>query len=235
MRWRYGRFIAENYEDTGPGRPGYEEYASAVRAGCARKQGPRVLDLGCGIGRYFHCIEGASLLIGIDASADMLERARATAGSLDTLLSTQTLLIDADFLGIDFLAESFDFVYAIGVIGEMVPLTPDFLARMLAWLTPGGSLFLTVVEAPASRDTASAPAVRLRRIISSLGGSRLMRVLPPRLRSRVLFHVNYSDFHVSRRELGDLLSVASGWDVTMRAFTDVKSQKLGCTLIKPVT
>src|SRR4029453_11155404 len=36
-----------------------------------------VLDLGCGTGRYFHCIKNARCLVGVDASWHMLEQAKA--------------------------------------------------------------------------------------------------------------------------------------------------------------
>src|SRR5688572_15490694 len=36
----------------------------------------RVLEIGCGTGRYFHCLENVRLLVGTDLSAEMLERAR---------------------------------------------------------------------------------------------------------------------------------------------------------------
>src|SRR5688572_7280571 len=36
----------------------------------------RVLDLGCGTGRYFHCIQNAEELVGVDISDAMLELAR---------------------------------------------------------------------------------------------------------------------------------------------------------------
>src|SRR4051812_26962495 len=37
----------------------------------------RALDLGCGTGRYFHCVQNAAELIGLDISQEMLEAARA--------------------------------------------------------------------------------------------------------------------------------------------------------------
>ena len=36
----------------------------------------RVLDLGCGTGRYFHCVENARELVGLDLSQQMLDAAR---------------------------------------------------------------------------------------------------------------------------------------------------------------
>jgi ubiquinone/menaquinone biosynthesis C-methylase UbiE len=35
-----------------------------------------VLDLGCGTGRYFHCLQSTERIIGVDASPDMLAQAR---------------------------------------------------------------------------------------------------------------------------------------------------------------
>src|SRR2546430_17237115 len=35
-----------------------------------------VLDLGCGTGRYFHCLQSTQRIIGVDVSLDMLAQAR---------------------------------------------------------------------------------------------------------------------------------------------------------------
>src|SRR5207244_6969892 len=36
----------------------------------------RVLEAGCGTGRYFHCLENVEQLVGLDLSPEMLESAR---------------------------------------------------------------------------------------------------------------------------------------------------------------
>src|SRR5687768_8442558 len=37
----------------------------------------RVLDAGCGTGRYFHCVRNATELVGLDLCPEMLDAARA--------------------------------------------------------------------------------------------------------------------------------------------------------------
>ena len=36
-----------------------------------------VLDLGCGMGRYFHCLQNVGTLTGIDVSLEMVKQARS--------------------------------------------------------------------------------------------------------------------------------------------------------------
>ena len=85
MKKRYGPEVAASYPVTGPGRPGYDIYGGALAEVCAGKSGLRVLDLGCGTGRYFHCLNNISCLVGIDISPDMLEVAARVCRKLSNL------------------------------------------------------------------------------------------------------------------------------------------------------
>jgi SAM-dependent methyltransferase len=104
-----------------------------------------VLDLGCGTGRYFHALVGVRRLVGIDVSRAMLDRARQPAGG-SAVAPERTTLVEGDFLGHEFEPESFDLVYAIGVLAEHAPLDDAMAARVRRWLKPGGRFAFTAVD-----------------------------------------------------------------------------------------
>src|SRR5919199_3734443 len=60
----------------------HKRYCS-ILADISRSCGDRisVLDLGCGTGRYFHCLQHVERLIGIDIALDMLKHARSPVKS----------------------------------------------------------------------------------------------------------------------------------------------------------
>jgi ubiquinone/menaquinone biosynthesis C-methylase UbiE len=57
-----------------------------------------VLDLGCGTGRYFHCIKNAKCLVGVDASWHMLEQAKSPVyGGTQNVHLIHSSLYEAEF------------------------------------------------------------------------------------------------------------------------------------------
>jgi SAM-dependent methyltransferase len=108
-----------------------------------------VLDLGCGTGRYFPALgtlgptEHVRELVGIDASASMLDRARLRLPVEETAAAT---LIRGDLETCHFEPERFDLVYAIGVLAEHAPLTDALARRVFGWLSPGGAFAFTAVH-----------------------------------------------------------------------------------------
>ena len=102
------------------------------------------VDLGCGTGRYFHCLQNVETLIGVDVSWEMAKQARSPVrGEAVTIGGIN--LIAADVLDIH-LRGSFDLIYSIGVFGELVPWDIAICNRLHDWLKPGGKLFFTVVD-----------------------------------------------------------------------------------------
>lgn len=104
-----------------------------------------VVDFGCGTGRYFHAMDAAKCLYGIDLSAHMLEQARApvipsAAGRL-VLRQGGAWALDA------FDSNSVEFVYSIGVIGNHCPLDVGLLNQVYRILKPGGMFFFLITDA----------------------------------------------------------------------------------------
>lgn len=137
---------------------------------CDRFAAPiRVLDLGCGTGRYFWGLRRVDTLTGLDASAPMLEQARHPLHA-ERLAGISITLINGDVMSHPFVPESFDLVYSIGVLAEHVPLNRGVIERVHAWLRPGGRFAFTTVH-PASP---SVPPTFRRRLAAAA-----VNALPP--------------------------------------------------------
>jgi len=169
----YTEAYAERYRAADDAAESRVEPAEWLRGVCHRFAGPiDVLDLGCGTGRYFHALDGARRLVGIDVSGPMLERARHPVGGLAVPPDALTL-IEGDFLLHDFQAAEFDLVYSIGVLAEHSPFDEAVAARVKRWLRPGGRFAFTTVH-PSSF---SVPRTFKRRV-----GEWLLPVAPAALR-----------------------------------------------------
>lgn len=105
----------------------------------------RVLELGCGTGRYFHWLKNVELLVGTDLSAAMLERARHPVHETE-VTAQRVELKQANLYELSFEPASFDFIYSLGVFGYGAALTGELCARIAAWLTPGGRLYFDAIE-----------------------------------------------------------------------------------------
>jgi SAM-dependent methyltransferase len=116
----------------------YAAFVSWLQGACRRFPGPvDALDLGCGTGRYFCALRGVRTLVGVDASAPMLDQARHPVHA-DQMTIGRITLVHGDLLAQEFDAGQFDLVYSIGVLAEHVPLQPALVASVARWLRPGG-------------------------------------------------------------------------------------------------
>ena len=104
-----------------------------------------VLDAGCGSGRYFHCLKNVKLLVGLDLSPEMLQAARHPVQS-DFIEAREIRLVCESIYRADFPAESFDFIYSLGMFGNGAPVTLELCNRFYNWLAPGGVLFFNAVH-----------------------------------------------------------------------------------------
>jgi len=104
-----------------------------------------VLDVGCGTGRYFHCLRNVRRLVGVDISRDMLEQALEPVHGSE-LQVEQLELLCGDIYSLELPAGGFDLIYSIGVLAEYSPLTAALLEKLTALLAPRGRLLLTAVD-----------------------------------------------------------------------------------------
>ncbi len=107
----------------------------------------RVMEIGCGTGRYFHWLENTKLLVGSDLSAEMLKRAEHPVLEQE-VTAKEIRLVRGNVFEMDFPAESFDFIYSLGVFGYGAVWTPAIAAKIHQWLAPGGRLFFNAIETP---------------------------------------------------------------------------------------
>lgn len=109
----------------------YERFDLTMKA-CSDVPGSRVLDVGCGSGRYAieFALRGASRVVGVDLAEPMLRLANALAGEYGVADRCQFVL--GDFLDLD-LGARFDYTIAIGVFDYIVD--PDTLLHKMASVT----------------------------------------------------------------------------------------------------
>lgn len=90
----------------------------------------RVLDIGCGTGRHFHCLANVEKLLGIDISQSMLDQARNPVKKDEA--PDQIELACANFYDCDFPPGSFHFIYSIGVFGNGCAVTPELSGKVFS-------------------------------------------------------------------------------------------------------
>jgi len=187
----YQREYAQQYrahDDTLGGVAAFvflSEWIGRVAASCP--PGFSALDLGCGTGRYFWAIQGAGAIVGIDASAAMLEQARHPLDA-NRISAASIRLIEGDVLTYPFEDGRFDLVYAIGVLAEHSPLDARIVSHVARWLKPGGRFAFTTVH-PDSKSVPRTAGRTLGRWIAPLTGGALRR----RLRRALLSGGLYAD------------------------------------------
>ncbi len=110
----------------------------------------RILDLGCGNGRYiaeFQNISHAMMIVGADLGAEMLAEAMARTGK-------SLPFVRSDASALPFRAERFDFVFASHVLPFVDKL--EEAVRGVAQCLSGGGLFVATVGRSGIRATISA-------------------------------------------------------------------------------
>jgi SAM-dependent methyltransferase len=104
-----------------------------------------VLDVGCGTGRYFHCLRDVDLLVGLDICEAMLKAAENPVRR-DQVSAQQIELRWENVYFSSFPPETFDLIYSLGMFGNGCPVTAELLNRFHNWLAPEGQLFFNVVD-----------------------------------------------------------------------------------------
>lgn len=134
-----------------------------------------VLDVGCGTGRYFHCLTNVELLVGVDISAEMLRVAEKPARSEE--ISAKTIrLLQCNIYEHTFPSEMFDLIYCFGVFGHGAQLTSELCRKFHRWLGHDGRLYFDAIES-ADDPPLIAARRRIKRVVQPW--------LPRRLRQRL--------------------------------------------------
>ena len=186
----YDRPYAERYrahDDTLAHSAPYKGFVAWLQRVCARFTAPiDVLDLGCGTGRYFSALPCARTIVGIDASQEMLDMARAPVGR--DRIAAKLTLVHGDLFTHPFDAGSFDLVYSIGVLAEHAPFDAAIVERIHRLLRAGGRFAFSTVH-PESPSIGKTMARTLGRTLEPLTFG------PPRrwLRARLLAGGMYAD------------------------------------------
>jgi SAM-dependent methyltransferase len=159
-----------------------------------------VLEVGCGTGRYFHCVQNVRRLVGLDVSDDMLNAARNPVRASQIVAARIELIRGNAYLE-DFPAGSFDFIYSLGMFGNGCPVTAEICQNFHRWLAPGGKLLFNIV------DPAGLPmGYRVRRTIRAA----IYLVLTPALQKKLDDRESKSPFFcMTTRELKRLLKRTS--------------------------
>ena len=110
-----------------------------------------ILDLGCGTGRYFHCLQNVERLVGIDISLHMLKESRNPVKK-EEINFNRIDLICANIFAIEIVPQSFDFIYSIGVFAGYSSFDLYICNQLFDLLKPRGKLYFTVTNI-ASRMT----------------------------------------------------------------------------------
>jgi len=132
----------------------------------------RVLEIGCGTGRYFQWLRNVKLLVGTDLSAEMIKHARNPVRSAE-MDAREIQLLQGDIYAMSFSPGAFDFIYSLGVFGYGAEITPEFCRLLHTWLAPGGTLYFNAIEEPSETSLQ-----RLKRAVRA----PIYRRLPAQLR-----------------------------------------------------
>lgn len=145
----YNRSYSESYrhfDDIYIDTPDYAHFVPLLKEITEEFNRPiKVLEVGCGTGRYFHALKNTYELTGIDISGPMLELAKQPLMSHEITIPFINL-IEGSVFDHDFGKEQFDFIYSIGVLGEHAPFTQDICGKLYDLLTDEGTLYFTVVD-----------------------------------------------------------------------------------------
>lgn len=149
-----------------------------------------VLEVGCGTGRYFHCLRNVERLVGVDVSLHMLELARHPVRE-ERVTAKNIELRHENIYTAEFTPQSFDFIYSLGVLGGACPFTPKLANKFHDLLTPDGVVFFNVIDRGAT-PLVVRTKVRARGFLRSLAYPLLPRSVQQVLDERKKRAVHFS-------------------------------------------
>ncbi|HSV42726.1 MAG TPA: class I SAM-dependent methyltransferase [Methanomassiliicoccales archaeon] len=104
-----------------------------------------VLELGCGTGRYFSCLDNVGSITGVDISRSMIEQAHRRVE--EEHYPADVCLECGDINTWRIPQEKFDLIYSIGTLGEYCRLSPPIVNKVMSGLKEGGCFLFTVFDA----------------------------------------------------------------------------------------
>lgn len=127
----------------------FQSFGEKLKSLCIKYKPRNIIELGVGTGRYFPYTLGNGVFVGIDISSQMLRQAERRLHILKANGFKEIRLIEGDLLKARLLTEeSYDLVYAIGVLGYHLPLNKSIMTIAASLLKPGGIFFVTTVQQP---------------------------------------------------------------------------------------
>jgi SAM-dependent methyltransferase len=153
-----------------------------------------VLDVGCGTGRYFHCLQNVERLLGLDVSQPMLDQALDPVHKDEIRIENISLLC-ADIFEVSLPPESFDFICSIGVLGEDAPFNLILCNKLHSLLKPRGRLFMTIADAHSRLQHLDSISPYLKRLILY----KAFPYLPLRIREKL--NRRYSSSYMTKKEI----------------------------------
>jgi SAM-dependent methyltransferase len=157
-----------------------------------------VLDIGCGTGRYFYCLQNVDRLVGMDITSEMLIAAEDPVNA-EKITARNIQLIRANVFFASFEPQSFDFIYSLGMFGHGCPVTVEVLDRFHKWLAPGGHLFFDVVDVAGLHWRARFKK-KARRFVYSLSPRPVRRVLDEREEGLPFTGLTQAELHALARK-----------------------------------
>lgn len=109
-----------------------------------KKKIDKLLDLGCGTGRWFHITENVDFVLGADFSSEMLNEAKKKiyGGGEHT---NNINLVRCDIFNLPLKYGLFDCVVSVGVLAEHAPLN-DGVSKEVGRIMKSGGLFLFTAQ-----------------------------------------------------------------------------------------
>lgn len=171
----------------------------------------RLLDVGCGTGRWFHAYRNVARLVGIDTSPEMLQKARTPVRS-DHLDARAVRLVCTDIFELTEPAASFDLIVSIGVLGQHARFDGGVCARLHELLTPCGRAFFTIVDAASMPKSAGK---RLAEVAYPVAPGFLRRMMDARRRTFFMTRASLEQvLHASPLEVLEVsrrVSTSNNW------------------------
>lgn len=136
-------------------------------------RGKRVLDGGCGSGRHsLHAARFGAEVVAVDLGP-AVEVARCNTSAFDSVQ-----VVQSDLYQLPFAAESFDFVYSLGVLHHL-PDPEGAFRNLIRYLKPGGEIRIYLYWKPEGQPLKSAllSAVSAVRLVTTRIPHRLLHAL----------------------------------------------------------